>query len=275
MNVRIPGPDQTSENGERELDLAAPAGALAVDEALPDRGRLALLHARAELAADVLHRRGGDLVREPHPLDLLRRLERARRASSGVASAASGKASNQAVVNVVGSPTMRSEACVPSESSSPTRRSRAPPRRASSSVRAGGGRGSVCVVAAEEAHVRRPGRARGVLGRGLEADQHGLALAREDARRRSPSCPRSSSGRGRCRARARRARRARARPSARARGRASRRRAASAHQRTRGGAGSPCASCHEMTGLRSTPIRSISALHHVAGLEVERRGVGR
>ena len=31
------------------------------------------------------------------------------------------------------------------------------------------------------------------------------------------------------------------------------------HQRTRSGGGSPCACCHEMTGLRSTPIRSISA----------------
>src|SRR5204863_9430289 len=31
------------------------------------------------------------------------------------------------------------------------------------------------------------------------------------------------------------------------------------HQRTRGGAGSPCASCHEITGFRRTPIRSISA----------------
>src|SRR6185436_15435575 len=31
------------------------------------------------------------------------------------------------------------------------------------------------------------------------------------------------------------------------------------HQRTRSGAGSPCASCQETTGFRSTPIRSISA----------------
>ena len=30
------------------------------------------------------------------------------------------------------------------------------------------------------------------------------------------------------------------------------------HQRTRGGAGSPCVSCQETTGLRSTPMRSIS-----------------
>ena len=34
---------------------------------------------------------------------------------------------------------------------------------------------------------------------------------------------------------------------------------ASPHGRMRGGAGSPCASCHDTTGLRSTPIRSISA----------------
>src|SRR5207302_10745450 len=34
---------------------------------------------------------------------------------------------------------------------------------------------------------------------------------------------------------------------------------AAAHQRTRGGGGVPCASCQEITGLRSTPIPSISA----------------
>ena len=32
-----------------------------------------------------------------------------------------------------------------------------------------------------------------------------------------------------------------------------------AHHRTRGGAGSSCASCHDTTGFRSTPMRSISA----------------
>jgi hypothetical protein len=41
--------------------------------------------------------------------------------SSGVASSACEKASNQARVNVVGSPTIRSLACVPSDNSSPTR----------------------------------------------------------------------------------------------------------------------------------------------------------
>ena len=38
-----------------------------------------------------------------------------------------------------------------------------------------------------------------------------------------------------------------------------RRRAERLYQRTRAGGGSPCASCHEITGLRRTPMRSISA----------------
>src|SRR6185503_4113078 len=64
--------------GERQLDLAVPAGAFAVDEALPLGGGPRAGHARAEDALDVLRRRGGDLVREPHPLDLLLGLDRAR-----------------------------------------------------------------------------------------------------------------------------------------------------------------------------------------------------
>jgi len=48
-----------------------------------------------------------------------------------------------------------------------------------------------------------------------------------------------------------------------------------AHQRTRGGAGAPCPSCQEITGLRSTPIRSISASITSPGLRVERRRVPR
>ena len=60
---------------ERELDLAAPAGALAVDEAEPLGGSLGLGHPGPDHALDVLHRRRGDVVREPHPLDLLRGLQ--------------------------------------------------------------------------------------------------------------------------------------------------------------------------------------------------------
>src|SRR5207237_1252329 len=45
-----------------------------------------------------------------------------------------------------------------------------------------------------------------------------------------------------------------------------------AHQRTRGGAGTPCASCQEMTGLRNTPIRSISASITSPGLRYHTAG---
>ena len=69
----MPGARPDEREAERELDLAAPARALAVDEPLPERRRLALLHPGPQLGADVLHRRGADLVREPDPLELLRR----------------------------------------------------------------------------------------------------------------------------------------------------------------------------------------------------------
>ena len=45
----------------------------------------------------------------------------------------------------------------------------------------------------------------------------------------------------------------------RARGRARTEKRSPGHQRTRSGAGSPCASSHAITGFRNTPIRSISA----------------
>ena len=65
------------------------------------------------------------------------------RASSGVASATSvPKAWNQSCVKVVGSPTIRSEACVPRLSSSPIVPKSAAAAAASSVVRASGGRGS-------------------------------------------------------------------------------------------------------------------------------------
>ena len=64
-------------------------------------------------------------------------------ASSGVASAASGNASNQAFGNVVGSPTIRSAACVPRLSSIPTRSYSDESCRARSSARSPGGRGSL------------------------------------------------------------------------------------------------------------------------------------
>ena len=61
---------------------------------------------------------------------------------SGVASCACGKASNQAFGKVVGSPIMRSAACVPSESSMPTASYCSAAAAAMSSARSAGGRGS-------------------------------------------------------------------------------------------------------------------------------------
>ena len=72
----MPWPDHTSEKPRARPDTAFPAGPLAVHEPLPESCGLALLHPRPELLRDVLHRRRCDLVRQPHALDLLRRLER-------------------------------------------------------------------------------------------------------------------------------------------------------------------------------------------------------
>ena len=71
-----PGPGPDEREAERELDLPLPARALAVDEPLPLGGDLRLGHAGLDDELAVLHRGGGDLVREAHPLDLLRGLER-------------------------------------------------------------------------------------------------------------------------------------------------------------------------------------------------------
>src|SRR5207302_53515 len=72
-----PGTGPHERERERELDLAQPAGALSVDEALPHRGRLSLGHSRLELLADMFHRRRRNLVREAQALELLLGLERA------------------------------------------------------------------------------------------------------------------------------------------------------------------------------------------------------
>ena len=68
----------------------------------------------------MLHRRRADVVRELHALDLLRVFTARAAFSTVIASWAPGHASNHPFVNVVGSPTIRSEACVPIESSRPT-----------------------------------------------------------------------------------------------------------------------------------------------------------
>src|SRR4029077_17326310 len=73
-------PNPLARPDEREAQskpyTAFPAGPLPVQNPPPESGALALLHPRPELLRDVLHRRRCDLVRQPHALDLLRRLER-------------------------------------------------------------------------------------------------------------------------------------------------------------------------------------------------------
>ncbi len=167
---------------ERELDLPLPARALAVDEALPLRRDLRLGHPGLEDQAAMLHRGGRDVVREAHALDLLLGLDGARLGEKRSRVLGLGKRVEPAARegrrladHAVGG--LRSEGELEPELPVAGRdllrelehaRSRRP--------RIAG------VVAAEEPHLARPGGARGVfLGR-LEADQHRLALAREDAR---------------------------------------------------------------------------------------------
>ena len=175
-----------------------------------------------------------------------------------MASAACGKASNQAFVKVVGSPTIRSEAWVPEGELEAhllvrpggllDRLERARERRTR----------VIRVVPGHEHDTRRP-RVRGRIGGGgLDRDQHRRPFAREDrgvvalhppeVRQVEDVVRRPHDERIEpflCHQRLNTVELGVvARP---------------AHEETRGGAGSPWASCHETTGLRSTPIFSISA----------------
>ena len=191
MNVLIPLPDQTSENGSASSTSSRAVPwpctwpcqiAAASDSFMPGSSwRRTWCIACAAISFAMRKRAISCSV-------LIMRA----RASSGVASAASANASNHAFVNVVGSPTMRSDACVPSESSSPMRVVAA--ARVERGVeRARGHRARIgLVVAADVADVRRPRRARGVLGRRLEADRAPARPRAGRRTRRSPSCSRSS-----------------------------------------------------------------------------------
>ena len=252
----LAGPDERE--AERELDQPAPAGSLAVDEPLPDRGGLALPHAGPELRLDVRHRGGADLVGETDPLDLLRGLERARCrqqrrrvGGAGPRAEPAGREGRRLADHPVGG--LRAERELEPDALVRPRGLEGERERASR------GRPRVgLVVAAHVAHVLRPGRPRGVLGGRLEAEQDRLALAREDAGVVALHAPE-----------VRQVEHVVGRPDDERVELALRHQGPNpvellvvlrpAHQRTRGGAGSPCASCHEMTGLRSTPIRSISA----------------
>ena len=175
-----PGPDERER--ERELDLALVSGALAVHEALPQRGRLGLPHPRPEPLAYVIHRRGSDLVREPQPLDLLPGLvrtradeERRRVARLGKRVEPGGRERRRLADHAVGR--LRAERQLEPEALVVAC------RRDGCVERARERRPRILrVVAADQPHVVRPGGACGVLLRRLDRDQHRLALAREDAR---------------------------------------------------------------------------------------------
>ena len=181
MKVLIPLPDHTSENGSASSTL--PSQPVPWPWTKPCQIAAASLSfiPGAEQRAHVLHRRGADLVREPDPLDLLLRLERARDREHGrrVVPVREG-------VEPAGGEGRRL-ADHPVGGLRPHR-----PLDADPAVLAGGLEGEVershrrgprvvRVVAADVADVLRPRGARGVLGGRLEADQDGLALAREHA----------------------------------------------------------------------------------------------
>ena len=121
VKVRIPGPDQTSEKPCASSTLFSnpvPWSCTHPFQSAPTSlsrmpGRISPWTCSIAPAAISF----ASLIRSSSCSVLIARAA----ASSGVASAASGNASNQALGNVVGSPTIRSAACVPRLSSIPTR----------------------------------------------------------------------------------------------------------------------------------------------------------
>ena len=261
--MRIPSPDQTSEKPSESSTLPGPARALAVDEAEPLGGSLRLGHPGSEDSLHVLHRRRRDLVREPHPLDLLRRLDgaRLREQRRGVLRVREGvepglrerrRLAHHPVARLRAERELDSDRLVllGERGGEVERAERRRPRVA-------------LVVAREEANIARPGGALGVGPRRLQADQRRLALDREDHgvvalhppevrqvedvvrrpddERVEPALPHRRTDALELRVVPRPAQ------------------VLSPQGRTRGSGGAPCPSCHETTGLRSTPMRSISA----------------
>ena len=121
MNVLIPGPDQTSENGYASSTLPS--------QPVPCPWTKPCQIAAASLSFMPGRRSPRTCSIAAAQISFARRMRSiscgvliARAAfSTGIASSALGQASNQPFVNVVGSPTMRSAACVPIVSSSPIR----------------------------------------------------------------------------------------------------------------------------------------------------------
>ena len=177
---------------ERELDLAVVARPLAVHEALPERGDLRLPHPGTEQLADMVHRRRRELVRQPQALELLLGLDRARADEERrrVCSLRErveprgGEGRGLADHAVRGLGAERELEPDPLVVARGLDRGVERPRERRPRI--------LGVVAADQPHVVGPGRARGVLLRGLDRDQAPARPRAGRRRRRSPSCPRSS-----------------------------------------------------------------------------------
>ena len=152
-----------------------------MDEALPQCRGLGLLHPRTEPVADVLHRRRRDLVGEPQPLDLLLRLQRARADEEGRRVGRLGEGvepgrrerrglADHPVGGLRAERQLEADALVVAS------------RRHRRVERSGDRRPRILrVVATDQPDILRPRHAPGILLRGLDRDQHRLALAWEDA----------------------------------------------------------------------------------------------
>ena len=158
------------------------AGAVIVHPVVPHRADLALAHPGPEAGLDVLHRAGGDRVREPHSLDLLLGLDRprgceqrrrVRRLGEGVEPGLGvrRRLADHAVSGLCSEGELDSDPLVVG-GDLPSEVERAHARRPRIAL----------VVTAEEPHLLRPAHPLGVGLRGLEADQDRLALLREDDR---------------------------------------------------------------------------------------------
>ena len=168
----------------RQLDQPPVAGALPVHEALPERPGLALLHPRSQLAPDVLHRLGRELVREAHALDLLLGLDRSRLDEEGRRILGRTKRleeglrvgrrlAHHAVGSLGAQRELEPDASVAAGAHDLLRQLDGPCGRR---PRIG------LVVALEQTDVRRPGRPLGVGLLGLEGDERHLPFPREHDR---------------------------------------------------------------------------------------------
>ena len=121
MNVLIPEPDQTSENPKASSTLPCqPVPSPCTKPCQIAAASLSFMPGRSSPRTCSIAAAQISFASRIRSISCGVFSERAA-FRTGIASFADGQASNHAFVNVVGSPTIRSDACVPSDSSSPTR----------------------------------------------------------------------------------------------------------------------------------------------------------